>query len=97
MEFNINNYVEFVLTARGAEQLNDYTYNQNERLWQLTQKQEYLDKLKNHEDLYKEGDTYRDQLWCVMQIFGGDNTTLGLETFCKDAMISFDVKEKTND
>lgn len=85
-EFNINNYVEFVLTERGANIVNNY----------------YAPYRKNRSDrrsrtIYREGDTYCDQLWCVMHIFGGDNTKLGLETFCKDATISFEVKEKTSD
>ena len=97
MEFNINEYVEFVLTVRGAEQLNDYTYDRNKLLWQRAQKKEYLDKLENHEDFYKEGDTYREQFWKVMQIFGGNNIELGCESFCKSSTIMFSVKEKTND
>lgn len=97
MEFNINEYVEFILTSRGAEQLNDYIYKRNEFLWQRTGKQEYLDKLKNHEGLYKMGDTYREQFWAVMQIFGGSNIELGCQAFCESGTIVFNVKEKTND
>lgn len=97
MELNINEYVEFVLTASGAEQLNNSIYTRNEFLWKRTGKQEYLDKLKNHEGLYKEGDTYREQFWAVMKIFGGSNIELGYEAFCKSGTITFNAKEKTND
>lgn len=86
-EFNINNYVEFVLTQRGAEIL-------NKKYQEL--KGRFPRAMQYHKDC-KEGDVYRNQLWVVMQTFGGDNTGLGLETFCKEATISFDVKEKTND
>ena len=92
LEFNINNYVEFVLTERGAEQLNQYHTELNEILYDRTRLSKYMERL-NSPDVYKEGDTYHNQLWTVMQIFGGDNTKLGLETFCKDAIIRLSEKD----
>ena len=94
--FNINDYVEFVLTQRGADQLNQHHTELNEILYNRTRLSKYMERL-NSPDVYKEGDTYRNQLWTVMQIFGGDNTKLGLETFCKEATISFNVKELVNE
>lgn len=92
LEFNINNYVEFVLTQRGADQLNQHHTDLNELLYNRTRLSKYKDRLENP-ITYQEGDTYRNQFWCVMQIFGGDNTKLGLKTFCKDATIRLSEKD----
>lgn len=80
--FNINDYVEFILTERGANILN--TFYEPYR--------EYSSDLRAR-TIYKEGDTYRDQLWGVMQIFGGDSTVLGMEAFCKEATIHLSEKD----
>lgn len=84
IEININEVVEFELTAYGARLLND----KNE--WYRTkypQLKSFLEK-----EYYLEGQLLKRQLWSVMQDFG-QHTSLGLETFCKNATITFEIKE----
>lgn len=85
-EFNINNYVEFTLSERGAEVVNKYEKSLNTR----------LPNIYSQEGVYKAGDACRMQLWSVMKIFGGSSIGLGQTVFCKDCIISFDVKEDVN-
>lgn len=82
-EFNINNRVEFVLTERGASILNKRAEKLKERFPRHTE----------HNTDYKEGDIYRNQLWTVMQIFGGSCIGLGLESFCKEGTVTFEIWE----
>lgn len=60
---NINDHVKVVLTEYGAE-----TYNK----WAL---QFPLDFRPARKD---EGDTLKDSLWHIMQVFGGEKIFLGM-------------------
>ena len=83
IEFNINNYVEFELTEYGAKILNDL-----DELYAS----EYLHvKSFQNKPLKVEGEKKRMQLWDVISTFG-EHTSLGLETFCKNATITLEVK-----
>lgn len=84
IEFNINNYVEFELTEYGAKILNerDEAYATSYPLVQA---------FKN-KPLYIEGQQMKMQLWNVISTFG-EHTSLGLQTFCKNATIVLEVKE----
>lgn len=78
LEFNINNYVEFELTSSGAKILND----RNE--WY---EQAYPNvKAFQNKPKHVEGQAMKMQLWEVLETFG-EYTTLGMETFCKEATI----------
>lgn len=84
IEFNINNYVEFELTEYGAKILND-------------KRQKYIDAYPNIElfretKIVKAGDLHRMQLHGMISTFG-EHTSLGLETFCKNATIVLEIKE----
>lgn len=79
-EFNINNHVEFELTGYGAQILNDNSLRLALKYPNVTAFHDY----KRH----KEGDVIKMQLWKVMEEFG-EHTSLGLETFCKNATITF--------
>ena len=83
IEININEVVEFELTAYGAKILND----KNE--WYRTK----YPQIKSFRDkeYSVEGQLLKRQLWTVMQDFG-EHTSLGLETFCKNATITFEIK-----
>lgn len=83
IEFNINNYVEFELTAYGARILNE-------------RNQDYAEAYPNVEvfqnkPLHSEGEEMKMQLWKVMEKFG-EFTTIGLDTFCKNATIVLEVE-----
>ena len=84
IEININEVVEFELTAYGAKILND----KNE--WYRTKYPQV--KSLQEKEYYVEGQHLKRQLWSVMQDFG-EYTKLGLETFCKNATITFEIKE----
>lgn len=84
IEFNINNYVEFELTEYGAKILN-------------AKRQKYIDacpdvELFKETKIVEEGDMHRMQMWGMISTFG-EFTSLGLETFCKNATIVLEVKE----
>ena len=84
IEFNINNYVEFELTEYGAKILND-------------KRQKYIDayptvELFKETKIVKEGDLHKMQMHGMISTFG-EFTSLGLETFCKNATIVLEVKE----
>lgn len=84
IEFNINNYVEFELTEYGAKILNDM-------------RQKYIDAYPNIElfretKIVKAGDLHRMQMYGVISTFG-EHTSLGLQTFCKNATIVLEIKE----
>ena len=84
LEFNINNYVEFELTERGAKIMND----RNE--WY---EQAYPNvKVFQNKPKHAKGETMKMQLWDVLQTFG-EYTTLGMETFCKDVIIRLSEKD----
>ena len=85
IEININEVVEFELTAYGAKILND----KNE--WYRT-KYPQVESFQEKE-YYVEGQLLKRQLWTVMQDFG-EHTSLGLETFCKNAIIAFEIKDE---
>ena len=85
IEININEVVEFELTSYGAKILND----KNE--WYRT-KYPQVESFQEKED-YVEGQLLKRQLWTVMQDFG-KHTSLGLETFCKNAIIAFEIKDE---
>lgn len=84
IEFNINNYVEFKLTEYGAKILNDLAEGGYSQEYPLVQ------AFKN-KPLYAEGQYMKMQLWNVMSTFG-EYTSLGLETFCKNATIVLEIK-----
>ena len=84
IEININEVVEFELTAYGAKILND----KNE--WYRT-KYPQLRSLQEKE-YYLEGQLLKRQLWTVMQDFG-QHTSLQELSFCKNATITFEIKE----
>ena len=83
IEININEVVEFELTEYGAKILNDKDE------WYRTK----YPQIKSFRDkeYYVEGQLLKRQLWTVMQDFG-EHTSLGLETFCKNATITFEIK-----
>ena len=83
IEFNINNYVEFELTEYGAKILNDL-----DELY--TSEYPHVKSFQN-KPLKVEGEKKRMQLWDVISTFG-EHTSLGLETFCKNATITLEVK-----
>lgn len=79
MEFNINHKVSFVLTKSGAVTLNIHFKECNDLFIEKNFKARYKDD-------YEEGDEYRDQMWSIMEIFGG-GSHLGSEAFCKNCII----------
>ena len=79
MKFNFNNYVEVVLTKRGAQIYNEYQRN--------IKIPEYY-KLATME----EGDILREQLWYLFRIFGA-SMILGCESAFEGGMINFDAKD----
>lgn len=83
IEFNINNYVEFELTKYGAKILNDI---RNSYIYAYPDVEVFKET-----KIVKAGDMYKMQLWNVMKTFG-EHTSLGLETFCKNAIIVLEVK-----
>lgn len=82
-EFNINNYVEFDLTSKGAEILNKQEKEMSSALPKY---------IKKH---YSEGDMYRNQLWVVLKLFGGENINVGEVVFCKECTISFETTKES--
>ena len=65
VQFNINEYCSFTLTQTGAEILNKHNSESNARFEQLG-----IDlRLKTN---YKADDMFKDQLWSIMRLFGGD-------------------------
>ena len=84
IELNINEHVEFELTEYGAKILNDknnwYAYNYPGV------------KAFQGKPEHKPGEMMKMQLWDVMNKFG-EHTSLGLETFCKNATITFEIKD----
>lgn len=65
VQFNINEYCSFTLTATGAEILNKHNCESNARFEQIG-----IDlRLKTD---YKAYDVFKEQLWSVMRLFGGD-------------------------
>ena len=84
IDFNINNYVEFELTEYGAKILNDRDEWYEQAYPDVEVFQNKLLKVK--------GQLMKMQLWDVISIFG-EYTSLGLETFCKNATITFEIKE----
>ena len=85
IEININEVVEFEITAYGAKILNDKNEWYRTKYPQVTIFQE--------KEYYAEGQLLKRQLWTVMQDFG-EHTSLGLETFCKNATITFEIKDE---
>ena len=85
IEININEVVEFELTAYGAKILND----KNE--WYRTKYPQVMSF--QEKEYYIERQLLKRQLWSVMQDFG-EHTSLGLETFCKNATITFEIKDE---
>ena len=84
IEFNINNYVEFELTEYGAKILNDRDEWYEQAYPDVEVFQNKLLKVK--------GQLMKMQLRDVISTFG-EYTSLGLETFCKNATIVLEVKE----
>lgn len=78
--FNINNYIEFTLSERGAHILNEHNRYMSNRFPNHSRKIDYM-----------QGDTYRDQFWSVMHIFADEGMQLGYEVFCEDCIINFEV------
>ena len=77
MEFNINRTAKVKLTAEGIEVLKDKHYEFEERRKRLNpnyQKKPFT--LTLDEEGY-----YTNQLWCIMQDFGGDNMTMTKNPF----------------
>lgn len=84
LEFNINNYVEFELTASGAKVLNerdDYYAKAHPNV-----------KVFQNKPKHVEGKTMKMQLWNVVDTFG-EHVGLGMETFCKNAIIRISEKD----
>lgn len=80
IQFNINEYCSFALTGTGAEILNKHNSESNARFEQLA-----IDlRLKTD---YKADDVFKDQLWSVMRLFGGD-CDLGKEAPFKYCLIT---------
>lgn len=84
IDFNINNYVEFELTEYGANILND-------REAAYAEAHPHLEVFQNT-SLKVEGQLMKMQLWDVISTFG-EYTTLGLETFCKNATITLKIDD----
>lgn len=84
LEFNINNYVEFELTAFGAKVLNER--------YDCYAKAHPNVKIFQNKPKHVEGETMKMQLWHVADTFG-EYTGLGMETFCKDATIRLSGKD----
>lgn len=84
VNFNINNYVEFELTEYGAKILND-------------KRQKYIDAYPDVEcfketKIVRAGDLHKMQMHGMISAFG-EYTSLGLETFCKNATITLEIKD----
>ena len=83
VEFNINNYVEFELIEYGAKILNglDELY---------ASEYPYVKSFQNKPPKV-EGEKKMMQFWDVISTFG-EHTSLGLETFCKNAIITLNIE-----
>ena len=65
VQFNINEYCSFTLTATGANILNKNNRESNARFELIG-----IDlRLKTD---YKAEDVFKDQFWSIMRLFGGD-------------------------
>ena len=79
MKFNFNNYVEVVLTKRGAQIYNEYQQNRKiPEYYKLT--------------MMEEGTILREQLWYLFRIFG-ESMILGYESVFDGGIINFDAKD----
>ena len=80
VQFNINEYCSFTLTATGAEILNKHNCESNARFEQIG-----IDlRLKTD---YKAEDVFKDQFWSIMRLFGGD-CDLGKEAPFKYCLVT---------
>lgn len=80
---NLNDYVSFTLTQRGADIINSHNEYRSQKV-----KGRYC----GYKTDYKEGDEYKNQFHTVIQIFGEEGTKLGYEAFCKECMIYIETK-----
>lgn len=83
VEFNINNCVEFELTEYGANILDKHNEHYATAFPQV---KSFQNKPKHFA-----GEWERMPMWAMMSVFG-NKTSLGLETFCKNATITLEVK-----
>lgn len=83
---NLNDAVEFVLSASGAKTLNQHNIESNRRA--MLSRGTYHIFLKTD---YKEGDIWRGQLWEMVDIFKS-HCSLGMAGFSECCDISFEVK-----
>lgn len=64
---NVNDYAEVTLTTTGARTLNAY----NQELVDLFIAKQVDPSLRSKTD-YKAGDVFKQQMWCLFNIFGKD-------------------------
>lgn len=64
---NVNDYAEVTLTQKGAETLNAY----NKEFVDFFLQRNINTTLKSKTD-YREGDVFKQQMWCLFNIFGKD-------------------------
>ena len=80
IEFNINEYCTVVLSKVGADILNEYNARSNAQF--------KLAGISVSTKIdYKEGDTFKNQFWYMMALFG-DSLVLGIEAPFKDCNIT---------
>lgn len=84
VQFNINDYCSFILTGTGAAILNRHNHHSNLQFEKLG-----ID-LKSRTD-YRAGDTFKDQFWSVMQLFGAA-CGLGKEAPFNTCLITLHVR-----
>lgn len=84
VQFNINDYCSFVLTGTGADILNRHNEQANLQFEKLR-----ID-LKARTN-YKAGETFKDQFWSVMQLFGPE-LGLGLQAPFDTCQITLHVR-----
>lgn len=84
VQFNINDYCSFILTGTGAAILNEHNHQSNLNL------EKFGIILKSRTD-YKAGDTFKDQFWSVMRLFGPE-LGLGKEAPFNTCLITLHVR-----
>lgn len=84
MKINLNQQATVILTQRGADILNADNKENNKKLHTFGYGNLYKED-------YKEGDSYKGQLWCLFETFGGDKMSLGCMAFADCCEI--DVEE----
>ena len=80
IEFNINEYCTVVLSKVGVDMLNNHNTRSNAQFKKVGIS--FESKID-----YKEGDTFKNQFWYMMQLFG-DSLALGIEMPLKECNIT---------